>query len=80
MDKIVFTELHGALWPCSEREKILLYAGNFCINSPLVLIALGKIYLNKSPEQSAGNFSFSTKVTTVTKNTYNKYYDLPKIS
>jgi hypothetical protein len=31
-------------------------------------------------EKSAGNFSFSTNVSTVTKNTYNKFYNLPKIS
>ena len=29
-------------------EKILLYAGNSCINSPLVFIALGTIYLFKT--------------------------------
>ena len=42
--------------------KILLYAGNSSISSPLVFIALGKIYFKKqftlpSPRQSAGNFS-----------------------
>lgn len=54
VDKIVFT------------EKILLYAGNFCISSPLILAMLGKIYLEQNylPEQSAGNCSFSMKATT----------------
>jgi len=63
VDKLVFT------------EKILLYAGNSCINSPLVLIALGTIYLFK--RLSAGNFSFSTKAT---KNTYTSYKNLLPIS
>jgi len=62
--------------------KILLYAGNSCISSPLVLLALGTIYFlqNDLPGQSAGNFGFSTIATAVTKNTYNKYISLPKIS
>jgi hypothetical protein len=30
--------------------------------------------------QSAGNLSFSTKASAVTKNTYNKFSDLPLIS
>ena len=68
VDKFVFT------------EKILLYAGNSCISSPLVSIALGKIYLKFKPGQSAGNFSFSTRSTDGTKNTYNYFYNLPKIS
>lgn len=59
--------------------KILLYAGNSCITSPIVFITLGTIYLYIS-RQSAGNFSSSTKTTVVTKSTYNKYTDLPKIS
>jgi|SRR4051812_31408342 hypothetical protein len=58
--------------------KILPYAGNSCINSPLVLIALGTICLFK--RQSAGNFSFSTKATAVTKNTYTSYKNLLSIS
>ncbi len=66
VDKLVFT------------EKILLYAGNSCINSPLVLIALGTIYLFH--RQSAGNLSFSTKATAVTKNTYTSYKNLLPIS
>ena len=41
VDKLVFT------------EKILLYAGNSSINSPLIFIMLGIIYLFK--RQSAGN-------------------------
>lgn len=43
---------------------------------------LGKIYLKQSnlPEQSAGNFSFSTNVTTDTKGTYNSYTKLSPIS
>lgn len=66
VDKLVFT------------EKILLYAGNSCINGPLILIMLGIIYLFK--RQSAGNFGFSTKATAVTKNTYTNYKNLPLIS
>lgn len=66
VDKLVFT------------VKILLYAGNSSINSPLVFIALGTIYLFK--RQSAGNFSFSTKATAVTKNTYTSYQNLLPIS
>ena len=67
MDILVFT------------EKILLYAGNFWLGSPLVLIAFGKVYLYFT-EQSAGNFGFSTNAQAVTKNTYMKYSELPKIS
>ena len=66
VDKLVFT------------EKILLYAGNSYINSPLIFIMLGIIYLFK--RQSAGNFGFSTKATAVTKNTYTNYKNLPLIS
>ena len=77
VDKFVSTELHLGLFFGGEREKILLYAGNSCISSPLAFIALGKIYLNTIPGQSAGNFSFSTKATVVTKNTYNNYKNLP---
>lgn len=66
VDKLVFT------------EKILLYAGNSCIRSPLVFIALGTIYLFLG--KSARNFGISTTATAVTKNTYNKYTDLPLIS
>jgi hypothetical protein len=66
VDKLVFT------------EKILLYAGNSCINSPLVLITLGTIYLFK--RQSAGNLSFSTKATAATKNTYTIYKNLLPLS
>ena len=58
--------------------KILPYAGNSCINSPLALIALGTICLFK--RQSAGNLGFSTKATAVTKNTYTSYINLPFIS
>jgi len=58
--------------------KILLYAGNSSINSPLVLIAFGTIYLFK--RQSAGNISFSTKATAATKNTYTSYKNLVPIS
>ncbi len=77
VDKFVFT------------EKILLYAGNSCISSPLALLALGIIYyftdtrrnnFSILSRQSAGNFGFSTKATAVTINTYNKYTDLPLIS
>ena len=58
--------------------KILLYAGNSSIYSPLVLIALGKIYI--FIWQSAGNFSFSANATAVTKNTYTSYKNLLPIS
>ena len=80
VDKFVSTELHLGLYFLGEREKILLYAGNSCISSPLAFMALGKIYLNTLPGQSAGNFSFSTKATAVTNNTYNSYQNLPLIS
>lgn len=66
VDKLVFT------------VKILLYAGNSCINSPLVLITFGTIYLFK--RQSAGNLSFSTKATAAIKNTYTSYKNLLPIS
>jgi len=61
-----------------STEKILPYAGNSFINSPLALIALGTICLFKRP--SAGNLSFSTKATALTKNTYTSYINLPPIS
>jgi hypothetical protein len=80
VDKLVSTELHLGLNLIGEREKILLYAGNSSISSPLAFIALGKIYLNTLPGQSAGNFSISTKATAVTNNTYNSYQNLPFIS
>ena len=82
VDKFVFT------------IKILLYAGNSNISSPLVFIALGKIYYPLSlctvgkvgkkqfilPGQSAGNFSFSSKATATTQNNYTSYTNLPFIS
>jgi hypothetical protein len=89
VDKLVFTELHQFDYlyldqvnkSKDEREKILLYAGNSCISSPLVFITLGKIYLkNIFSGQSAGNFSISTKATAITKNTFNTYNKLPNIS
>ena len=68
VDKLVFT------------VKILLYAGNSLLSSPLVFIALGTIYLYFT-RQSAGNFfCFSTMAKAATKNTYNKWFELPKIS
>lgn len=67
VDKLVFT------------VKIWLYAGNSYINSPLVLITLGTIYLFLNGE-SAGNFGFSTKATAATKNAYSKNTNLPSIS
>jgi hypothetical protein len=81
VDTFVFTEHHCLLFKVANNdwEKILLYAGNFSISNPLLLTRLGKIYLKKS-EQSAGNFSISTKATVSTKNTYNSYSILPKIS
>ena len=85
---IVYTELHQFYFLEQEGyyiggwEKILLCAGNSCISSPLVLRTLGKIYLKKFnlPGQSAGNFSISTIATAKTKNTYNSFKKLPKIS
>ena len=68
VDKSVFT------------EKILLYAGNSCISSPLAFNSLGKIYLHSQSGQSAGNFTQSTKATASAKNTYTHYKNLPKIS
>ena len=75
VDKLVFT------------VKILLYAGNSYLNSPLVFITLGTIYLFflifyllRKLGQSAGNFGFSTKATAVAKNTYNNFTNLPLIS
>ena len=70
VDKLVFT------------QKILLYAGNSCISSPLIIFIFGTIYLlwYHTPGQSARNFGFSTMATAVTKNTHNKYTSLPKIS
>lgn len=65
----------------TKKIKILLYAGNPWISSPLVLFTLGKIYLLQIARQSAGNFGFSIiAATAVTKNTFNKYTSLPKIS
>lgn len=63
-------------------EKILLYAGNFCISSPLGLVPLGKIYLNifSISEQSAGNFQYSTVASASTKNTFTSSNNLPLIS
>src|SRR5271154_5019469 len=79
VDTLVSTELHLFI---DEREKILLYAGNSSISNPLIFIMLGKIYFKNKilSEQSAGNFSISTIATASTKNTYNKYKTLPKIS
>lgn len=71
MDTLVYT------------TKILLNAGKSWLSSPLVFMVLGKIYLCLIyfSGQSAGNFFwFSTKAKAVTKNTYNKYSDLPKVS
>lgn len=63
--------------------KILLYAGNSWLSSPLIYIMLGTIYLYYT-RQSAGNFNLITKTTVVITNTYNKYTtivtNLPKIS
>src|ERR1700743_1956510 len=65
-----------------EREKILLYAGNSFMSSPPLFSKVGKIYSlqYKLKGQSAGNFGFSSNATAVTKNTYNKSSELPKIS
>lgn len=63
VDKFVFT------------VKILLYAGNSWLSSPLVFIALGTIYLYFT-RQSAGNFCFKM-AKAVIKNTF---IELPEIS
>nr|YP_010977197.1 LAGLIDADG endonuclease [Daedaleopsis confragosa]WNZ34402.1 LAGLIDADG endonuclease [Daedaleopsis confragosa] len=82
----MFTELHQLYFlyfkkvDIDEWEKILLYAGNSSISSPLVYLTLGKIYLKQITGQSAGNFSFSSKATAITNNTYNSFISLPKIS
>lgn len=70
VDKFVFT------------EKILLYAGNSWISSPLAFIALGTIYFCQKylSGLSAGNFYFSSNATAVVKNTYSKFITLPSIS
>ena len=73
VDKFVSTELHLRINYLGDSEKILLYAGNSSISSPLALIALGKIYLITPPGQSAGNFTYSTKATADTINTFNNY-------
>jgi hypothetical protein len=83
VDKLVSTELHFLFifleYIESEREKILLYAGNSWLSGPLVFIAFGIIYLYFT-RQSAGNFfCFSTMAKAATKNTYNKYLELPKL-
>lgn len=97
VDTLVFTELHFIFlfleYIQSEWEKILLYAGNSSISSPLVFITLGKIYLPLSltiwrwvkdyknlSRKSAGNFSFSRKVSTNTNNVYNSYLNLALVS
>lgn len=61
--------------------KILLYAGNSCICSPLALIALGTIYYYQFylSELPAGNLGVSTKVITATEHAYNKFTLLPLI-
>lgn len=70
VDKFVFT------------VKILLYAENFSISGPLILIMLGKIYYKQNYllEQSAGNFSFIKKITINTNNTSSCYTKLNIIS
>ena len=69
VDKFVFT------------QKILLYAGNSYVYSPLIFIMLGKIYFKQFIlRQSAGNFSFNTSATAVIKNIYTSYINLPLIS
>ena len=62
--------------------KILLNSENYNISNPLIFIMLGKIYLNQHTliKQSVGSFSFSSKVTGLIYNTYNKYLNLPLIS
>jgi hypothetical protein len=88
VDRLVFTELHQFSFHkqeiilIGEWEKILLYAEKFCISNPLVFITIGKSYLNFKDLslQSAGNFSTSIKSSDKTKNTYNSYSNLPKIS
>lgn len=67
VDNIVFT------------KKILLYAGNSCISSPLLFIGTIYLFHNYMSRQSAGNFGFSRMPPAVTNNTYNKYTNLPNV-
>jgi hypothetical protein len=86
VDRFVSTELNFFLYWFSDhtpiREKILLYAGNSCLSSPLVFTSLGKIYLNNfnCSGQSAGNFNNSTNALACAKDTFNCFFNLPKIS
>lgn len=66
--------------------KILLYAGNFCISSPLVFITLGIIYLFSG--KSARNFAANVALAMAnfasqranTPPSYNKYTNIPWIT
>ena len=83
VDKFVFTEYHLYDLVKSDREKILLYAGNSSIGSPLVFMTLGKIYSKNKTGQSAGNFTFSKCASAGldhTKNTDINLNTLPFIS
>jgi hypothetical protein len=79
VDTLVFTEFKYNSYYI-EGKKIWLYAGNSYGCNPLGLVPLGKIYNQLNLGKSAGNFGFSTNATAVTKNTYNKYIELPHIS
>lgn len=77
VDKFVFT--------CEYIDifvKILLYAGNSFVSSPLVFITIGTIYLLQYylKGQSAGNLGFSSKANALAKNTYNILNNLPFIT
>lgn len=63
-----------------STEKILLYAGNSWLDSPLVFITIGIIYLILTGQSAENFFCFSTMVKAATKNTYNKYFELPKFN
>lgn len=62
-----------------STKKILLYAGNLWLSSPIIFIMLGTICLYFT-EQSAGNLGFSKNAKAITKNTYTKHLKLPKLS
>lgn len=66
VDKLVFT------------VKILLYAGNFCISSPLVFITLGTIYLFSG--KSASNFAIGVPLARAINKTTYDYTNIPWIS
>jgi hypothetical protein len=66
-------------------KKILLYAGTSypMYNNLLMFIMLGKIYLHLKTNligQSAGNFRWTKKTSVLSRNVYQVYDSLPKLS